>query len=69
MTCSPDLHPISEGYVPRDNEFDAYNWSKYDPEISAGAPINLQITGCKWECERVLRAAGRVAQIMREAEK
>ncbi len=51
-------------YVPRDNEFDAYNWSNYDPQASAGAPISLQITGRKWHCEQVMAATARIAEIL-----
>jgi amidase len=62
--CSPELHPEDKTYTPRDNEFDAYNWSKYDPVAFVHAPVSLQVVGKKWDCERVMKAAGMVADVM-----
>lgn len=35
---------------------DAYNWANYEPSEYMGAPINLQLVGKKWNCEKVIRA-------------
>ena len=37
---------------------DAYNWGNYEPVEYMGAPINLQLIGKKWECEKVIKAVG-----------
>jgi hypothetical protein len=34
-------------YQPRDNEFDAYNWSNYEAEEYKDAPISLQASAAK----------------------
>lgn len=67
IVYSPERHPKDIHYVPLDNEFDSYNWSQYDPHVYVGAPVNLQLTGRRWECEKVIRAAGLVADLMRSA--
>ncbi|TLD39247.1 hypothetical protein E2P81_ATG00234 [Venturia nashicola] len=64
VLCSADQHPIDTSYKPRDNEFDAYNWSNYDPLAFEGAPVCLQIVGKKWECERVMKAAELVSEAL-----
>ena len=57
LKCSPELHPKDGSYTPR-NDMDAYNWRNYEPIEYEGAPINLQLVGKKWECEKVIRAVG-----------
>ncbi|OBT94072.1 hypothetical protein VE01_07080 [Pseudogymnoascus verrucosus] len=55
LKCSPESHPKDEIYTPR-NDMDAYNWANYEPSEYMGAPINLQLVGKKWNCEKVIRA-------------
>jgi len=63
LFCSPELHPEDPEYTPRDNEFDEYNWKNYDAKIFEDAPISLQITARKWDCERTLEAAGLMTKL------
>ncbi|EXJ80898.1 hypothetical protein A1O3_07186 [Capronia epimyces CBS 606.96] len=63
-SVSPELHPKDLTYQPRNNEFDAYNWANYDPVVSAGAPISLQLVGRKWDDERVVEAVARIAAVI-----
>jgi amidase len=65
IRCSPSLHPKDPSYVPRDNEFDGYNWANYEPKAFEGAPVGLQIVGRRWECEWVLQVAGLLADVMK----
>ncbi|KAK2751076.1 hypothetical protein FQN57_000151 [Myotisia sp. PD_48] len=62
--CSAAAHPEDKTYTPRDNEFDAYNWSNYVASEFEGAPICLQLTGKKWECEKVMKAAALIGDII-----
>ena len=55
---------VDDGYTPR-NEVDAREWRKYDPELSHGAPIGLQIVGGRWKDEETLAAAEVVEGIIR----
>ena len=54
------LHPKDTDYVPRDNEFDKYNWDHYEPDDYRDAPISLQLVGKKWECEKVTAALRKI---------
>lgn len=63
-TVSKNLHPKDTSYQPRDNEFDAYNWGNYDPAVSEGAPISVQLVGRKWDDERVVKAVEKIAAIV-----
>jgi Asp-tRNA(Asn)/Glu-tRNA(Gln) amidotransferase A subunit family amidase len=62
--CDPQLHLADSSYMPRDNEFDEYNWKNYDPDLLQGAPVSLLVTGRKWDCERVLKAADFLASVI-----
>ncbi|EXJ86205.1 hypothetical protein A1O1_06575 [Capronia coronata CBS 617.96] len=63
-TVSADIHLKDLSYRPRENEFDAYNWENYDPKVSEGAPISLQLVGRKWDDERVVKAVAEIAAII-----
>lgn len=63
LFCSPELHPVDQEYEPQDNEFDEYNWNDYDAKAFENAPISLHIAGRKWECEKVLKAAGLMTEL------
>ena len=53
-------HPKDTTYVPRNNEFDKYNWDLYDPDDYVDAPISLQLVGRKWHCEKVMAALRKI---------
>ncbi|KIX08496.1 uncharacterized protein Z518_03152 [Rhinocladiella mackenziei CBS 650.93] len=63
LTASAETHVVDTAYVPRDNEFDEYNWKQYEPSAYEGAPISLQVVGRKWDCERVLKVAGMISEL------
>ncbi|KAK4934807.1 hypothetical protein LTR10_024025 [Elasticomyces elasticus] len=63
LTASASIHLPDTDYVPRDTEFDEYNWKQYEPSAYEGAPISLQVVGRKWDCERVLKMAGMLNEV------
>ncbi|OBT89845.1 hypothetical protein VE02_00784 [Pseudogymnoascus sp. 03VT05] len=64
LTVSASDHPVDPSYIPRDNEFDAYNWSQYDPKAYEMAPIGLQLVGRQWECELVIKTVARIEKLL-----
>ncbi|OAP64558.1 hypothetical protein AYL99_00530 [Fonsecaea erecta] len=63
-TVSAQAHPKDESYRPRQNEFDSYNWSNYEPSEYEGAPISLQLIGRKWDDEKVLKVVERLSVVL-----
>ena len=57
-------HPKDETYKPRDNEFDAENWARYNPKDYEGAPICLQLVGRKWDDEGVISAVTTISNAL-----
>jgi Asp-tRNA(Asn)/Glu-tRNA(Gln) amidotransferase A subunit family amidase len=64
MSVLAEEHPKDTNYIPLSNEFDAYNWNHYDPELYKDAPVSLQLVGRKWDCERVVQAMRRIEEVL-----
>lgn len=58
------LHPRDESYNPRDNEFDPYNWTNYEPAEYDGAPISFQLVGGRYDDERVAKVVASLSDLL-----
>ncbi|TVY41110.1 Acetamidase [Lachnellula subtilissima] len=52
--ADPKLDPRDSSFAPL-NSADATNEATYDPQLMAGAPVALQIVGCKYGDEQLLK--------------
>jgi Asp-tRNA(Asn)/Glu-tRNA(Gln) amidotransferase A subunit family amidase len=72
LTVDPQLDGLGEeemGYVAR-SEIEEREWRKYTgPERYEGAPVGLQLSGGRFEDERVLAAARVVEGVIRDGRK
>ncbi|KAF2102446.1 putative glutamyl-tRNA amidotransferase subunit A [Rhizodiscina lignyota] len=55
-SVDPAVDVKESDYVPR-NEKDKYNYDLYEPELYRDAPICLQLSGCRYEDEKVVQIA------------
>lgn len=66
LFVDPAKYPKPD-YKPRDNEFEPFCWSTYEPEEFRDSPISLQMVGKKWECEGVMAAVEKVTAVLKQA--
>jgi amidase len=64
LHCDPERDLKYTDYTPRNNEFDAWNLSTYEPKLYADAPIALQLVGKKYDDEKVVAALHLIKNIL-----